>query len=307
MQQARKDGESMHNQPSLMRAVSRVGALVVMASALIILGCDGGGGDEFRDATPADLENRAFTFVVEGEPATFTFGSFDADGDSDAATGIFTVQSNGDIVGGTARIGSCTFSATFGAFEGEEPQAIDEPIVADPCEVSKEDGRLRARFMDPVSGEVLLTSNLPTDVEILLEFNVDVSPANEVDPPVLLGDRPETGTVTIQLLSGNILEYTMVVNDLTDSLSNAHIHSGARTENGDVLITLVGEPVQAGRTSTIQFDTLNPSDPPGTARTASIPLSDAEVAALGDLDNPLYVNIHSVDAPAGLLRGQLRD
>ena len=92
MQQATKDGESMHQQPSLMRAVSRVGALVVMASALTILGCDGGGDDEFRDATPADLENRAFTFVVEGEPATFTFGSFDADGDSDAATGIFTAR-----------------------------------------------------------------------------------------------------------------------------------------------------------------------------------------------------------------------
>jgi hypothetical protein len=226
-----------------MRAVSRVGALVVMASALTIVGCDG--GDEFRDAAPADLENRAFTFVVAGESATFTFGAFDADGDDDAATGMFTMRSDGDIVGGAARIGSCTFRATFEAIEGGEPEAIDEPIVADPCEVSKEDGRLRTRFVDPVLGEVLLTSNLPTAVEILLEFNVDVSPANEVDPPVSLDDRPETGTVTIQLLSGNILEYTVMVNNLTpeDFPTNAHIHTGASTENGDVLITLVGEPV----------------------------------------------------------------
>jgi hypothetical protein len=105
------------------------------------------------------------------------------------------------------------------------------------------------------------------------------------------------------------LQYTVAVDNLTqeDFPTNAHIHTGARTENGDVLITLVGGPVQAGRTSTIQFDTMNASFPPGAIRTASIPLSNAEVAALGDPENPLYVNIHSVDAPAGLLRGQLRD
>ncbi|MEH0158556.1 CHRD domain-containing protein [Limibacter armeniacum] len=128
------------------------------------------------------------------------------------------------------------------------------------------------------------------DPEIVQEWTVELSPSDEV--PAITG-RDETGTAELTLYDDNTLEYTITVNDLsdTDELTMAHIHTGGPTETGDVLITLVDG-------TDIVFDSNN-------SVTNTIDLTTAQVDSLTNSPDNLYVNVHSTEEPNGLLRGQL--
>jgi hypothetical protein len=282
-------------------------ALSVIIGVFVLLGCDGGGGDDFRAVTATDLQNtqnQTFTFddgtafdpSLAGQTVTLTTGTTDA-----AGAMIFSLTSSGGaVVGGTiAANASCTIHLTLQAVAGAAPQAIDQTTVADPCEVEEGTGRLRFT----VNGQEFV-SNPPSAATDVLNLTVALSPANEVTPATPLDDRPETGTATLRLLSGNILEYTIMVDSLTagDALTNSHIHypSGGPTQNGPVFITLVGAPVQFGRTTDIQFNG-------ATSATGTIVLTPDEAAQLQEVSEPAYVNVHSTQAASGLLRGQLRE
>ena len=107
-------------------------------------------------------------------------------------------------------------------------------------------------------------------------FNVALSPANEVPA---ITDRNESGAAYLRVI-GTTLYYSAVVNDLdaTDAIT-AEV-------NGGVLVNL-------GFTDNAQLGI-----------TKSLTLTDAELTALKN--DPLYVNIHSVQHGGGLLRGQIR-
>ena len=115
-------------------------------------------------------------------------------------------------------------------------------------------------------------------------FNVALSPANEVPA---ITDRNESGAAYLRVI-GTTLYYSAVVNDLdaTDAITAGHIHNGSAEVNGGVLVNL-------GFTDNAQLGI-----------TKSLTLTDAELTALKN--DPLYVNIHSVQHGGGLLRGQIR-
>jgi mono/diheme cytochrome c family protein len=294
-----------------------LGLLVVMAGGLIILGCDGDDNNvtAITAANFADtVANRTFPIDgatidedFRGQTGTLTIGplNIDSDGDGNPDTAVFTLRVDGSIISGTVTVGSsCTITTLFEELAGEAAVAIDPPEIdlADPCETDN-DGSLRL----VVDGEVF-TSGVPTELtpaDDVFNLTVALSPDNEVEPANLLDDRPETGTATLRLMPGNILDYTVTVNNLTasDTLTNGHIHMGDVTENGGVYVTLVNAPVQLGRTTDILF----PAPTNGTVSvTGSIPLTSTEVTDLSNAANPFYVNIHSTEVGAGLVRGQLR-
>lgn len=100
--------------------------------------------------------------------------------------------------------------------------------------------------------------------------------------------RSETGTATLQLYSDSTLKYSIKVNNLVsgDNLSASHIHWGDPLDNGPVILNF------------------SPTFSAGAASgTVAIRNSLADSLKTGEA----YVNVHSSQAPGGLLRGQLND
>jgi hypothetical protein len=99
--------------------------------------------------------------------------------------------------------------------------------------------------------------------------------------------RNEEGEATIELRADNSLTYNIHIHNLAsgDVLNNAHIHTGDAGTSGGILIPFNPTFTGAGTTGTVtglrqgQIDTL--------------------------LGYPVYVNVHSTQVPAGLVRGQL--
>lgn len=114
-------------------------------------------------------------------------------------------------------------------------------------------------------------------------YNVDLSPSNEV--PAVTG-RAETGNGYFRII-GSTMHFRTQVNNLnaTDSITKAHFHAGAAGANGSSYINLdlVTDQLDISKTLELTTDQLN--------------------QAIAD---PTYVNVHSVEQPSGLLRGQIR-
>lgn len=117
--------------------------------------------------------------------------------------------------------------------------------------------------------------------------NVDLNTENEIP---LVENREETGSFKMILYQDNSLEFSITLNDLagSDNLTVAHIHSGDPVSTGAPVITLVDG-------SSISFQ--------GNQAIGALQLTETEVAAL--LGGDVYVNVHSAEHPAGLVRGQL--
>jgi hypothetical protein len=116
------------------------------------------------------------------------------------------------------------------------------------------------------------------------KWNVDLKAIYEVPAPA---NRNEEGEATIELLADNSLKYNLHIHNLSpsDALNNAHIHVGDAGTSGGILIPFNPTFTGAGSSGTVtglrqgQIDTL--------------------------LGYPVYVNVHSKEVPAGLVRGQL--
>jgi hypothetical protein len=115
-------------------------------------------------------------------------------------------------------------------------------------------------------------------------MNASLASSNEVSPPAtvawgnaLFTYEPSTRNLT----------YRLDVNSNTTATA-AHIHDGAEGVNGPVLYNLL----PAGKELK-----------PGTSLLGEITLSAADEVKL--LNGGLYVNVHTADAPAGAMRGQI--
>jgi hypothetical protein len=116
------------------------------------------------------------------------------------------------------------------------------------------------------------------------KWNVDIKAIYEVPAPA---GRNEEGEATIELFSDNSLKFDLHIHNLSpsDALTNAHIHIGDAGTSGGIVIPFSPTFTGAGTSGTVtglrsgQIDTL--------------------------LGKPVYVNVHSSQAPAGLARGQL--
>jgi CHRD domain. len=121
----------------------------------------------------------------------------------------------------------------------------------------------------------------PTSIK---KWEVTMKAQYEVPAPA---GRMEEGEATIELFSDNSLTYDFHIHNLapSDQLTNAHIHVGDPATSGPVLIpfnpTFTG-PGSTGRVTNLrqgQIDTL--------------------------LAGPVYVNVHSTQVGAGIVRAQL--
>jgi hypothetical protein len=140
-------------------------------------------------------------------------------------------------------------------------------------------------FVVPVA-LISCTDDENPSASIVKEWSIPLSTQNE---NAIIAGRTETGTVTIQLMSDNSINYTISVTGLAsgDALTNAHIHTGDVVTNGPVILGF---------------------DPAFTGGNASGTIPNVRgtfVDSLKNNANELYFNVHSTQVPAGLVRGQL--
>lgn len=116
------------------------------------------------------------------------------------------------------------------------------------------------------------------------KWEVEIKAVNEV--PAVAG-RNEEGDATIELLSDNSLKYNVHIHNLSpsDALTNAHIHTGDAGTSGPVFIPFNPTFIGTGATGVVTG------------------LRQGQVDTL--LSKPIYVNVHSQQAPGGLARGQM--
>lgn len=122
---------------------------------------------------------------------------------------------------------------------------------------------------------------------VVQSFEVELDSDNAI-PAVT--NREETGVIQMSLYDDDFLEYTITIDNLsdTDMLTVAHIHTGDLVSTGDVLVGLADA-------MDISFM--------GNTVSGSILLTEAQILALNG--NDVYVNVHSMESPAGLVRGQV--
>ena len=124
----------------------------------------------------------------------------------------------------------------------------------------------------------------PTPTVVKQWSNLVLKANMETPAPV---GRNEEGEANVQLLSDNSLKYDFHIHNLSpsDNLTAAHIH--------------VGDAVTAGPV----FINLNPSfSGPGASGTV-LNLRQGQVDSL--LNMPVYINVHSTQAPGGIVRSQM--
>lgn len=97
--------------------------------------------------------------------------------------------------------------------------------------------------------------------------------------------RTETGLLTMQLYSNNVLRYSFRVENLAsgDQLTMAHFHVGDPVTNGPIIQN---------------FPSFS-----GTTASGEITLRQSLADSLKDSKNDIYFNVHSTQVPSGLVRG----
>lgn len=133
-----------------------------------------------------------------------------------------------------------------------------------------------------------------------------LSPANELDPVTMM---PPNSTATGMFnmtynASANDITYSLTYSGLTSASTMGHIHYGPPGETGAPLVSLFdfGMPPSQNMTSDTMSGTLTIADFMPDSVDGISTWADA-IAAIQSGNT--YVNIHSMDYPAGEIRGQL--
>jgi len=122
--------------------------------------------------------------------------------------------------------------------------------------------------------------------------------ANELPPH----NVPGTGSATIDFLAAlDEITYTVTFSGLTAPATASHIHIGAATANGPVVLPFTNQAPPHATAGTFS-GTLTNADIIGQAATGLTDIS--QIAALIEAGNA-YVNIHTATFPGGEIRGQL--
>lgn len=125
-------------------------------------------------------------------------------------------------------------------------------------------------------------------------FKTKLTAAAEVqDPPVASSGR---ATAKLRTDGFNVI-FGLLWANLTSDATAAHIHCGAAGTNGPVGVTLFSGSMGTSNTIKGNFDAPDPENACGWATVG-------DVLAAIEAGNA-YVNLHTVNYPAGELRGQL--
>jgi hypothetical protein len=129
----------------------------------------------------------------------------------------------------------------------------------------------------------LVRGQLETDV--LQAFNTQMFGNREVP----IASTNAVGTAWVRITAdNNVFSNINVVNlAVGESLTAAHIHTGAIRTNGPVLVNLL------------------PGGVTDFGRTVKIPITQAQATSLAT--SPLYLNAHSTRFPGGVVRNQVRN
>ena len=125
-------------------------------------------------------------------------------------------------------------------------------------------------------------------------FIATMTGANERPTP---NTSTATGTATY-VLTGNLLSYVVTVNGLTAPASGAHIHVGASSVAGPIVVPYTVSATQSGVVSTGTID-------------LTFPIASGNSTITGDslkvlLNNGnAYTNVHNSAFPGGEIRGQI--
>jgi hypothetical protein len=124
------------------------------------------------------------------------------------------------------------------------------------------------------------------DPTVVKHWMITLSAKNEVPAPA---GRNESGSAMLELLTDGSLRYSISVTGLAsgDALTNSHIHVGNVITSSGVILDL------------------KPSFSNGTATAIISGLRSTFIDSLKDDSKELYLNVHSTQAPAGIVRGQL--
>ncbi len=183
------------------------------------------------------------------------------------------------------------------------------------------------------SSVATLLALLTVHAEAATSFRAQLTSDQEVSPAGVT-NSPETGSATL-FLNGDSLEYTLTfvgdlnfeplfagltaeeisANDLAsdgiagNDVTRLHIHNGDRGVNGPVVYGMFN-PDQDNNDNIITSIVGNTTTISGSwdIGDGSTPLADfipGLLAAEAGDDVPLYFNLHSVDDPAGEIRGQI--
>lgn len=114
-----------------------------------------------------------------------------------------------------------------------------------------------------------------------IDFAMDILLTTEI------ANRNESGLATLRFTANSVLYYKITINDLdmSDVLTDAHIHMGSIGMTGPVFKTLIVGSADFGASKLLSLDS--------SERTIF-------------LTDDLYINIHTTQEPASLLRGQIR-
>ena len=156
---------------------------------------------------------------------------------------------------------------------------------------------MRVRLIASVT--VLITAgfvacNDSTTAPASTTFVATMTGANERPTP---NTSTATGTATY-VLTGNLLSYVVTVNGLTAPASGAHIHVGASTVAGPIVVPYTVSATQSGVVSTGTID-------------LTYPIVSGNSTITGDslkvlLNNGnAYTNVHNSSFPSGEIRGQI--
>ena len=144
------------------------------------------------------------------------------------------------------------------------------------------------------------------------QFKVDLSGAQEISPPAPVNGVDTVTTGKLQIFFNQSLSeanFRLHVQEGA-TITQAHLHCGRAGENGPVVVFLFG-PVDAGVDvdGTLTRDTLFNADitdiGPDCKSVIGRPVNNIASLASAARDGLIYVNVHSVNNPAGEVRGQL--
>ncbi len=162
---------------------------------------------------------------------------------------------------------------------------------------------------NPVSGSFILTAGQIADLQTgnyYVNVHTDNHPAGEIRGQI--GSRPISnhysalltgseeippvstnaqGTAQLNTLNGETFNYEITVQDIV-GITAAHIHLGAVEQNGPVIFTL--------------YDGSGPFDPDNPIK-GSLMINAQNLVDL--LTGYYYVNVHTLTAPEGEIRGQV--
>jgi hypothetical protein len=145
------------------------------------------------------------------------------------------------------------------------------------------------RYLLPIGTALLFTIACKHDPGVLPTTikkweNIGLSAKNEIPAPA---GKSEEGDLTLELLSDNSLKYEFHIHNLSpgDAITGAHVHFADAGNNGPVIIDLKPSVISGGASGIVSN------------------LRQGQIDTL--INQTVYFNVHSTQAPGGIARGQL--